>query len=113
MESIYKLQGRAEEIAARYYEVLDEFEGLMEENGGELNEESQEMLDKLAEIEHIRWCRYHYLNNWSYGMPDNGKTKDAQRRIHSSLRPYPVLPPQEQEKDRENVRLLRELQAAE
>lgn len=54
MESIYKLQGRAEEIAARYYEVLDEFEGLMEENGGELNEESQEMLDKLAELKALQ-----------------------------------------------------------
>lgn len=68
-------------------------------------------LERLAELEHIRWCRYHYLNNWSYGMPDNGKTKDAQRRIHSSLRPYPVLPPQEQEKDREAIRILLELDA--
>lgn len=54
MESIYKLQGRAEEIAARYDEVMDEFENLMEENGGELNEESQEYLDKMAELEAIQ-----------------------------------------------------------
>lgn len=53
MESIYKLQGRVEEIAARYDEVMEEFENLMEENGGELNEESQDMLDKIAELEAI------------------------------------------------------------
>lgn len=54
MESIYKLQGRAEEIAARYDEVMDEFENLMEENGGELNEESQELIDKMEELEAIQ-----------------------------------------------------------
>ena len=54
MESIYKLQGRAEEIAARYDEVMEEFEILMEENGGELNEESQELIDKMAELEAIQ-----------------------------------------------------------
>ena len=54
MESIYKLMGRAEEIAVRYDEVMQEFESLMEENGGELNEESQEMLDKLAELKALQ-----------------------------------------------------------
>lgn len=54
MESIYKLTGRAEEIAVRYDEVMQEFENLMEENGGELNEESQEMLDKLAQLEALQ-----------------------------------------------------------
>lgn len=51
MENIYKLSGKAAEIANRYDEIQTEFENLMEENGGELNEESQEMLDKLAELE--------------------------------------------------------------
>ena len=51
MENIYKLSGKAAEIATRYDEIQTEFENLMEENGGELNEESQEMLDKLAELE--------------------------------------------------------------
>lgn len=54
MENIYKLSGKAAEAAARYEQIQDEFEALMEENGGELNEESQEMLDKLAELEAIR-----------------------------------------------------------
>ena len=54
MENIYKLSGRAADAAARYDEIQNEFELLMEENGGELNEESQEMLDKLAELEAIK-----------------------------------------------------------
>lgn len=54
MESIYKLSDRAAEIAARYNEVQEAFETLMDENGGELNEESQEMLDALAELESLQ-----------------------------------------------------------
>ena len=54
MENIYKLSGRAADAAARYDEIQNEFELLMEENGGELNEESQEMLDNLAELEAIK-----------------------------------------------------------
>ena len=54
MDNIYKLSGRAAEAAARYEEIQTEFEVLMEENGGELNEESQELLDKLAELEAIK-----------------------------------------------------------
>lgn len=54
MDNIYKLEGRAAEIAARYQEVMTEFEDLMEENGGELNEESQEYIDKLEELQGIQ-----------------------------------------------------------
>lgn len=54
MENIYKLSGKAAEIACRYDEIQSEFEALMEENGGELNEESQEMLDKIAELEDMQ-----------------------------------------------------------
>ena len=43
--------------------------------------------DRLQEIEHIRWCRYHYLNNWSFGP--NGKDKAA--RTHHYLVPYDQL----------------------
>lgn len=67
---------------------------------------TDEKLERLAELEHIRWCRYHYLNNWTYGTPDNGKNKDAAKRIHRSLLPYAELPDSEKEKDRENIRIL-------
>ena len=28
---------------------------------------------ELAELEHIRWCRFHYLNHWKYGKTKNKK----------------------------------------
>lgn len=67
---------------------------------------SGDVLELFSELEHIRWCRYHYLNNWQLGTPANGKAKDAQARIHVSLIPYADLVESEKEKDRENVRML-------
>lgn len=67
---------------------------------------SPEHMEILAELEHIRWCRYHYLNNWRQGVPANGKNKDAATRIHTCLIPYGALSETEKEKDRENIRVL-------
>lgn len=67
---------------------------------------TDERLDWLAELEHIRWCRYHWLNNWTYGLPENGKSKDPQKRIHRCLVPYEDLSEDDKEKDRENIRIL-------
>lgn len=67
---------------------------------------SPELLELLAELEHIRWCRYHYLNNWRRGTPEDGKRKDAERRLHADLIPYRELTEGEKEKDRENIRVL-------
>lgn len=67
---------------------------------------SPESMEVLAELEHIRWCRYHYLNNWRYGQPENEKVKDPARRLHSLLIPYSELSEAEKEKDRENIRVL-------
>lgn len=63
-------------------------------------------LGELAKLEHIRWNRYHYLNNWRYGTPEHGKNKDAVKRIHRDLVPFAELTEEEKEKDRENVRVL-------
>lgn len=67
---------------------------------------SLECMELLAHLEHIRWCRYHYLNNWRYGVPDSGKSKDPVNRIHRDLIPYEQLADDEKEKDRENIRIL-------
>lgn len=63
-------------------------------------------LERLAELEHMRWCRYHLLNNWRFGVPENGARKDAAKRIHRDLVPYASLTEAEKEKDRENIRVL-------
>ena len=61
--------------------------------------------EELAKLEHIRWCRFHFLNYWKYGIPEDGKNKDEAKRIHKDLMEYGDLSPEEKEKDRENVRM--------
>lgn len=43
---------------------------------------SEERLEELAELEHIRWCRIHFLHFWKYGIPESGDAKDSKKRIH-------------------------------
>jgi len=64
---------------------------------------------ELDELEHIRWCRYHYLNNWQYGVPENGKAKDARLRIHACLVPFAELSEFEKDKDTEMIGMLMEI----
>lgn len=63
-------------------------------------------VELLSELEHIRWCRYHYLNNWRCGEPENGKRKDPAKRIHADLVSYGGLTDPEKQKDRDNIRVL-------
>lgn len=67
-------------------------------------------IEMLSELEHIRWCRFHYLNYWKYGIPENGKIKDAEKRIHMCLVSYSKLGEDEKEKDREVVLSARQAQ---
>ena len=55
-------------------------------------------METLAELEHIRWCRYHYLHNWDYGPK-----RDDGRRIHNSLIPFAELSEEEKRKDAEAI----------
>lgn len=65
--------------------------------------------EPLAELEHIRWCRYHQFHNWRMGIPKNGARKDATLRIHKDLIPYDELTEEEKEKDKGNIRMLLKL----
>ena len=65
--------------------------------------------EELAEGEHIRWCRFHYLNHWTCGVPENGKNKDPKQKIHKCLVAFKDLPAEEQQKDVETVELLLDL----
>ena len=72
----------------------------------QFHELADKQLEILAELEHERWCRFHYLNNWTYG-----ESKDASKRTHPLLIPYQKLSEQEKEKDKENLRVLHHLKA--
>lgn len=60
-------------------------------------------LEQLAALEHLRWCRFHTLNGWQYGIPKSG-SRDVERKLHRCLCPYEELGQEEQEKDRAVIR---------
>lgn len=64
-----------------------------------------ETAELFAQLEHIRWQRYHYLHNWQYGQPEHGGKNPAQR-IHANLVPYSQLSEADKQKDRDNIQLL-------
>ena len=74
----------------------------------DLNDKISE--DEQAELEHIRWCRYLILNYYRYGVPENGKNRDDVKRIHKDLVKYSELEPSERDKDKEAIRITRNLQ---
>jgi len=68
-----------------------------------------EWVEQMSELEHIRWCRYHILNNWCYGVPSDSKNKDEKKRIHIDIRPYSELSEKEKQKDRDNIAFMMDL----
>ncbi len=62
----------------------------------------------LCTLEHIRWCRFHYMNGWEYASSSlmKGKRKDEKRRLHSDLRRFDDLKEKEQTKDLEGVAVM-------
>ena len=88
--------------SADYHDVR---ENMIRVNGWSFPLDKAQM-EELAELEHIRWCRYHFLNNWKQGNPENGKAKDPAARIHRSLVPYEKLCEEEKEKDRQVIDIL-------
>lgn len=65
--------------------------------------------DEMANLEHIRWCRFYFLNYYKYGIPDNNKNKDDKKRIHKDLVYYNELSEEEKIKDKDGVRTILEL----
>ncbi len=72
-----------------------------------LNERISE--DEQAELEHIRWCRFMFLNYYTLGSPENGKNRDDIRRIHKDLVDFDELDSGEKSKDVEAIRITRSL----
>lgn len=78
-----------------------DFNRVLAQLPAELGEEA------MAELEHIRWCRFHLLHYWKQGVPADGSRKDARLRIHRDLVPYSDLPESEKKKDRAVVKQAR------
>jgi len=60
---------------------------------------------EFAEMEHIRWCRFHFLNHWKEGQTENGK-KDIINKIHPCLVPFDKLLETDKQKDVEAIDVL-------
>lgn len=63
-------------------------------------QEQGKTLEELTELEHVRWCRFHYKHNWKYG-----EVRNNNKRIHPCLIPFEALSQEEKAKDEKNVRL--------
>ena len=61
--------------------------------------------DEMANLEHIRWCRFHFINYYKFGIPDNNKNRDDKKKIHKSLVDYNKLSSEEQDKDKKGIRI--------
>lgn len=66
---------------------------------------SEAQMETLAELEHIRWTRYHFVNHWTYA-----KLRDNQNKHHPSLIAFHKLSAKEQSKDKEMIQMLFELE---
>lgn len=62
----------------------------------------QTEIETLAELEHIRWCRFLGINYWKYGETADGK-KDSVNKIHPCLIPYSKLSGENKDKDMDVV----------
>ncbi|MCX6302491.1 MAG: RyR domain-containing protein [Bacteroidia bacterium] len=62
---------------------------------------TEDEVETMARVEHIRWCWDKILHGWIYG-----KVKDDRKKTHPSIIPYEDLSESEKEKDRELVRLI-------
>jgi len=62
---------------------------------------SEEEIEVMAKIEHIRWCWDKILHGWFHG-----EIKDPKKKFHPSIIAYEELSEAEKEKDRELVRMI-------
>ena len=63
-----------------YIKSVNKLLELLKENNKKID------LEQLAEFEHIRWCRFHFLDNWSYA-----EEKNTALKRHNCLIPFNQL----------------------
>ena len=74
--------------AADHYSIKK----LLKEKYGEYNRE-------ICELEHIRWCRYHFYNCWEWYEGEGATKKNKELKLHRCLCPFDKLDPEDQKKD--------------
>lgn len=87
---------------------------IMETLGWRSDTLSPAQMEMLAEMEHVRWSRYHYVNHWHYGdfeeMPEDGKggrkLKNPAKRLHTGLILYEDLTEETKQKDRDAIQVM-------
>ena len=103
-ESLEKFTRESNVAAADYHIIRKKVLEHMDISEGDIYESSLE--DQLCRLEHIKWCRFHFLNGWKPGIPEDGRAKDSKARIHRSLIPYDELTADEKKKDLEVIKLM-------
>jgi RyR domain len=68
---------------------------------------TDEEVERLSRLEHVRWARQRRANGWLYGP-----IRDDARKYHPDLIPWPQLSEEARDKDREVVRNVPALLAA-
>ena len=86
------LLGREAKGPADWKEAAEKFDSL-----------SDSGRDRCRRIEHMRWTRFHVMNNWRYGP-----VRDNKHRIHPLLTDYDGLTPEDKAKDDYGWELLKE-----
>ncbi|MBF0311179.1 MAG: NAD-binding protein, partial [Magnetococcales bacterium] len=61
---------------------------------------TEQEVDEVGRAEHHRWCANRWLNNWKYAPQ-----RQDQNRLHHNLVPFDDLSQEDQEKDRQIVRV--------
>lgn len=56
----------------------------------------------LSKAEHIRWCRFHFVNHWVY-KPLADARSDRKKRIHTCLIPFEEMQEEDQKKDWDTI----------
>ena len=75
-----------------------------------MDETGDKWIDVITECEHERWCRYHYVNNWTLEPDDTALIKDSIKlkkdRRHNCLVPFTRLHQFMKDNDKRNVQYL-------
>ena len=56
----------------------------------------------LSKAEHIRWCRFHFVNHWVY-KPLADVRSDRKKRIHTCLIPFESMKEEDRKKDWDTI----------